>query len=69
MADPARGPVVHAVTNTKDYVGYNVHAREFFGGLSQYLPVTCAQWMQSSPYFGAATVQDCRSSRDVLRDR
>ena len=60
MTDPARDLVIHAVTNTQGYIGYNVHAREFFGGLSQYLPVTCTQWVQNSPNFDAA---------DVLRDR
>jgi glycosyltransferase involved in cell wall biosynthesis len=60
MADPARDLVVHAVTNTQGYIGYNVHAREFFGDLSRYLAVTCTQWVQNAPDFDASV---------VLRDR
>jgi glycosyltransferase involved in cell wall biosynthesis len=60
MADPALDPVVHAVTSTQGYLGYCVHAREFFGGLSRCLPVTCTQWQQNTPLY---------DKRDVFRDR
>jgi glycosyltransferase involved in cell wall biosynthesis len=60
MVDPALDPVVHAVTSTQGYLGYCVHAREFFCGMSRYLPVTCTQWQQNSPMHDDA---------DVFRDR
>ncbi len=60
MAIPTSDPVVHAVTSTQGYLGYCVHAREFFCGLSRHLPVTCTQWQQNSPL---------HDDNDVLRDR
>jgi len=56
MADP----IVHAISNTQGYLGYAVHAREFFLGMSRLLPLTCTQWMQNSRDHDDA---------DVLRDR
>ena len=50
MTYSASDPVVHAVTSTQGYLGYCVHAREFFCGLSRHLRVSCTQWQQNSPF-------------------
>ena len=70
MVDPAVDPVVHAVTSTQGYLGYCVHAREFFGGLSRCLPVTCTQWQQNSPLHDDANViRDRELLSQRFRDR
>lgn len=53
-------PVVHAITSTQGHNGFSVHAREFFLGLSRFLPVSCTQWQRNPALFDEA---------DVHRDR
>ena len=53
-------PIVHTISNTQGYLGYAVHAREFFLGMSQHLALTCTQWQQNSPK---------HYDEDVYRDR
>jgi glycosyltransferase involved in cell wall biosynthesis len=66
MTYSASDPVVHAVTSTQGYLGYCVHAREFFCGLSRHLRVSCTQWQQNSPLHDDA---DVFRDRALLRDR
>ena len=53
-------PLVHAISHWQGYLGYCVHAREFFGRLSRRVPLLGTEWQQNSPNFRDA---------DVFRDR
>lgn len=53
-------PLIHAISHWSTYLGYCVHAREFFRRVMTQVPMIGTEWQQNSTIFRDA---------DVLRDR